>query len=316
MRSDYNILWMDDDFENDTSFLRRLVGQVEDHLKEKGYHPNIIKVSNKDDALEMINFNRKIDLFLSDYNIAGDDKFSGFDFLIATRKKYKQEMFLYSNLDDGQLKKHLLEYLAKDSTPITYFSKFLFQSATNTTLLISSIKSLIDLTLLRWDELNALRGLYLSETSQIHYDAKEYISRKIPSDNLCNNFMRNYHTSDKKQKILSVLDGTSKDLSIIESLEFVEVQCILSSDSDFYNKWDEIREIRNGCAHVVQLRDSSGENYIQSLGSSKLKIKESEIDQYRIKLLKFTELYYKNYPNDNGGSGDDEGKSLENYVYQ
>lgn len=295
MRSKYNILWLDDDFEDDTSFLKNMVSKTEKYLKEKGFVPNIIKVSNKKDALQEISCNKKIDLFLSDYNISETDKFSGFDFLIETRKYYKQEMLLYSNQDEQQLKNHIIDYLSEDSTPLEYFSKFLFRSTTD---LINSIKSIIDLTLIRWNELNALRGLYLSETSQIHHDAKEYIQANIPSTAIANNFKKNYKVSRKKEtkknNVIDILKGEEpyNDLCF----EFYEVQCALSnSQNNLFDIWDEIRNIRNGCAHVKQSRTEKGEDYITLLNNS-IMIKESEIDKYRKKLLNFSEQYYKNYP--------------------
>lgn len=295
MRSNYNILWLDDDFEDDTSFLKRLVLKTERYLKEKGYVPNIIKVSNKHDALQEIGYNKKIDLFLSDYNISEADQFSGFDFLIETRKHYKQEMLLYSNQDEQQLKKHIIDYLSEDSTPLEYFSKFIFKSTIN---LFDSIKSIIDLTLIRWNELNAMRGLYLSETSQIHHDAKKYIQENIPDTSLVSNFCRNYTTkrnrASRKNQIIEILNGIiDYDDSIFD---FYETQCVLSDNqNNLYNIWDEVRNIRNGCAHVKQSRNSDGENYI-TLMNSQLEIKESEIDVYRKKLLDFVEKYYENYP--------------------
>ena len=295
MRSNYNILWLDDDFEDDTSFLKRLVSKTEGYLKEKGYIPKIIKVSNKDDALREIGYNKKIDLFLSDYNISEADQFSGFDFLIETRKHYKQEMLLYSNQDEQQLKSHIIDYLSKDSTPLEYFSKFIFKSTIN---LFDSIKSIIDLTLIRWNELNAMRGLYLSETSQIHHDAKKYIQENIPNSTLASNFSRNYTTrrtkASRKNQIIKMLNGIiDYDDSI---LDFYETQCVLSNNqNNLYHIWEEIRSIRNGCAHVKQSRNTNGENYITLMNNS-IKIKESEIDIYRKKLLDFVETYYDNYP--------------------
>lgn len=292
MRSNYNILWLDDDFDDDTSFLKRMVSKTEKYLKDKGYVPCIIKVSNKDDALREIGYNKKIDLFLSDYNISEVDKFSGFDFLIETRKYYKQEMLLYSNQDEQQLKKHITNYLSKDSTPLEYFSKFIFKSTIN---LFDSIKSIIDLTLIRWNELNALRGLYLSETSQIHYDAKKYIKENIPNSILVSNFRKNYPSRNlnKRKQIIDMLNGTiSYDESVFD---FYETQCVLSNDqNNLYAMWDEIRSIRNGCAHVKQLRNKEGECYITLINNS-IEIKESEIDIYRKKLLNFAESYYSYY---------------------
>jgi len=295
MRSNYNILWLDDDFEDDTSFLKRLVSKTEKYLKEKGYIPKIIKVSNKADALQKISCNIKIDLFLSDYNISEDNQFSGFDFLIETRKYYRQEMLLYSNQDEQQLKNHIIDYLSEDSTPLEYFSKFVFKSATDALSLLNSIKSIIDLTLIRWNELNALRGLYLSETSQIHYDAKKYIQENIPSTILSNNFRINYMNNiRKKNQIINMLDGlTAYDET---KLDFYEVQCILSNgQNNLYNIWDEIRKIRNGCAHVKVFRNSDGENFITLMDNS-IEIKELEIDIYRKELLDFIKKYYDNYP--------------------
>lgn len=295
MRSNYNILWLDDDFENDTSFLKRLVLKTEKYLKDKGYNPCIIKVSNKDDALREIGYNNKIDLFLSDYNISEAERFSGFDFLIETRKNYKQEMLLYSNQDEQQLKNYIIDYLSKDSTPLEYFSKFIFKSTIN---LFDSIKSIIDLTLIRWNELNALRGLYLSETSEIHYKAKKYIQENIPNETFVSNFRKNYFSrkdyASKKNQIIGILNGTIDYNDFI--FDFYETQCILSnSKNDLYDAWNEIRNIRNGCAHVKQSRNADGENYITLMNNS-IQIKESEIDIYRKKLLDFVEKYYDNYP--------------------
>lgn len=300
MRSNYNILWLDDDFDNDTAVLRNLVEHIEAYLKNKGYISNIIKVSNKQSALDAINKSEKIDLFLSDYNIDNDNEFSGFDFLVATREKYKQEMLLYSNQEEGQIKTHLLNYLKKDSTPLQYFSKFIFESATNTSLLENAIKSLIDVTLMRWEELNALRGLYLSQTSQIHYEAKAYIMNHVPDTELYNNFYANYSNAKdelRKDKILEILDGASTDIGLLNTLEFYEVQCILSDENnELFDIWEEIRSIRNGCAHISQFHGNNGENYIRLMGKNRLKIKESEIDKYRRKLLNFMDLYYQYYP--------------------
>lgn len=295
MRSNYNILWLDDDFEDDTSFLKRLVSRTEKYLKDKGYVPHVIKVSNKDDALREISYNKKIDLFLSDYNISEVDQFSGFDFLIETRKYYKQEMLLYSNQDEQQLKNHIIDYLSKDSTLLEYFSKFVFKSATNSLELLNSIKSIIDLTLIRWNELNALRGLYLSETSQIHYNAKKYIQDNISNATLVSNFSRNYKSkADRKRQIIEILTG-NKNCDVLK-FDFYEVQCILSNrQNGLYDMWEEIRNIRNGCAHVKQSRNADGENYITLMNNS-IQIKESEIDIYRKKLLDFIEKYYDNYP--------------------
>lgn len=288
MRSNYNILWLDDDFEDDSSFLNNNVSKTEKYLKEKGYISNITKVTNKKDALDAINSNKKIDLFLSDYNISEGDEFSGFDFLIEARKYYKQEMLLYSNQDEQQLKKYIINYLSKDNIPLEYFSKFVFKSANN---LFESIKSIIDLTLIRWDELNALRGLYLSETSQLHQDAKKYIKSNISDCELRTNFNNNY-TKENKNKII---DAWERNWENDKLLDFYVSQCVLSScENNLFSKWDKIRNIRNGCAHVQESRDKKGENYIKLFNGSI--IMESEISKYRKELRDFVEEYYKYFP--------------------
>lgn len=296
MRSEYIILWLDDEFENDSSTLNRWTKQVEKYLDERGFQAKIIRFSNEEEVTDYIAHNNKIDLFLSDYNITDD--FNGLDFLVSMRKRYKQEMILYSHLEEINIKNHIVKFIQSSDVSLNFFSKFIFQSALNPTLFIKEVESIIDLTLIRWEELNALRGLVLSETSQIHEDAKEYITAHISDAKLLSNFKKNFKKPiARKNEVLEAFQKKAKKyLEILNDLSFYEVECFLcETESDFHKKWQEIRELRNGCAHISVAVNKKNENYIQ-LKNGQM-IKESEIGIYRRKLKAFVLEYYSTFVN-------------------
>lgn len=308
MRINYNILWLDDDFNDQNSqALKNRINKTVEYLENKGFDVKIIKISNKYEAESELSKIQKIDLFVSDFNInSGEDSYSGFDFLKSTRKNYKQEMLLYSNQSESQIKKYLIEYIEKEDTELSFLGKFIFQSAIDKDELINKIKEIIDLTLIRWEELNALRGLYLAEVSQIEHEAKEYIKKEI--NNKQSEFLSNISSFRKmmikkrvSQRAIDMIDSVdvgikTKNMNMINNFNFAQIQFILCDISEaICPLWEEVKSLRNGFAHVQESIDPSGQAFITLL-DKKTKIFEGMIDTYRIILMKFRVSYYSKIP--------------------
>ena len=226
MRRNYNILWLDDNFSKKgfSSGVESYKKGVHNHLVELGYIPNIIVAKNKEEVSIELSKNKKIDLFISDYNI--DDDYKGIDFLKEARKTYNQEMVLYSNVSESDIKGYIIDHLSNDSLDLNLMSRFTFQSASNRKMLVDTINNTIDLTLIRWNELNALRGFYLAETSQIHEELKKYIENLADYNEIARILVKNKSQSKLFGRCDRLLNEVTNNCISI-NLDFYDLQLML-----------------------------------------------------------------------------------------
>lgn len=298
MRSNYNILWLDDEFSKRNSSINTTVQRVKAYMESKGFECCVEQFKTFEDAMRFLNTDKKVDLFISDYNIGGDNK-TGLDFLKFVRNKYRKEMFLYSNNDVDEIKDYVVGKLNSGEIPLNFFSKFTFQSTIRPDVLLRDIKEVIDETLIRWEELNALRGLFLAELSQREENLKRYIISKNGDTPFIAKISTNFdsHTTCGDRSHLRTVNSdvisevgdlisclTSSSLrNNSKGLSFFNMGLILCDYSNpLYNDWESIRKLRNGFAHVSE--DSVA-------GTITLKdrtvINKGDIYFYRVKLLKF-----------------------------
>lgn len=293
MRRNYNILWLDDAFAktmlaNEVEHYKK---GVEKHLQNLGYIPNIITITNKEEVTIELAKNKKIDLFISDYNI--DDDYKGIDFLREARKEYNQEMILYSNVSENDIKEHIVKHLQDDTLELYFMSKFIFQSASNRKVLINVINEIIDSTLIRWKELNALRGFYLAETSQIHEELKNYVNNLTDYSDIIR--ILNINKNERKLRSRCIkLIGDINNGTLEENLDFYDYQLMLFEygDDDF-DVFDKVRNIRNKFAHVKEIEDSNRDVYIELNDGTK--IYEAQISIYRKLLFDFCDKVTNKY---------------------
>lgn len=296
MRKNYKILWLDDDFDDDSSYIEGVINNVNTHLKAKSFILDVCKIDNFNDAIKELIAPKKFDMVISDYNIG--DKETGLDFLSEVRKAHKLEVFLYSNNDIEAIKEHVKNKISDPDTNLSFFTKFSFESSNNINMLKKSICGLVDLTLIRWEELNALRGLYLSETSQIETDLKQLIDNKkscvsFISDlesNLRSNTIIGEHKRDELKEIIKKLKSNYRVNH--GKIDFYTLQILFSKfNSTLYNEWEEIRALRNGFAHVKETANGI------TLKDNKC-IQEKDIYNHRQKLIAFIdnlEVIIKHY---------------------
>lgn len=299
MRSKYNVFWLDDNITK-SGTLKTTIQELENYLLDKGFECVFEKFSTFEDAERRIKNNKKVDLFITDYNI-GDESQTGLDFLKVVREKYRKEMLLYSNNDMDTISNYIISKIESKEIDLNFFTKFTFESTLRNEVLIRAIKQVVDETLIRWEELNALRGLYLAEISQREENLKKYICKHNGDITFCNLLKNNIisHNSnhslsiDIKRKINSIESCLHNGrLSIDDKrLTFSNISILLSDyNTTEFSNWEEIRKLRNGFAHISE--DPAGDKIILFDGTI---INESDIYMYRKKLISFLNFIDSKY---------------------
>ncbi|MFK4894712.1 response regulator [Lactococcus petauri] len=261
MRKKIKILWLDD-MSPDNFTLETMREKVEEILNNKGYQADITPLSTFSDAYEKLSTKERYDFFISDYNLDQDN--TGLSYLKKIREKngYKQFVILYSNNATSVIKNKIIQYL--NDTNIDIFSNFTFFSLGGNQ--ENEFKRAIDVILCRWDELNALRGLYMSENSELEHMLRERFDCRDKAT---------YHDligQCRRQRVHARDRQRQDKLSL-------------------FNKWYELAEERNALAHVEEQYSAEEGYYLVGTGynSKPFTLSESNIDNIRKNLIKDTE---------------------------
>ncbi|BDH80629.1 hypothetical protein [Lactococcus lactis] len=259
MRKEIKILWLDDVQPGEFSLITRR-RKVEDILNEKGYKAHFTTMSNFDDAYRMLCTKERFDFFISDYNLDRDK--TGLEYLKKIRDKngYKQFVILYSNNEISEIKNKIIEYL--NETSIDIFSNFTFFSLTRNE--ENEFRRAIDVILCRWDELNALRGLYMSENAELEHMLRERLEHK---DNV---------------KYSELIAQCRRDKVRPEDRR---------KKRSMFNNWFRLAEERNALAHVEEQYSSEEGYFLVGTGYDEkpFLLSEKYLDTYRKKLIEDVE---------------------------
>ncbi|HEL2422541.1 TPA: hypothetical protein TZW74_000700 [Streptococcus suis] len=268
MRTDVNILWLEDKPKSPAHKGR--VKDVEDYLRDRGYNPQVELIKNLSEAREYLvdphRMQNRIDFFISDFDLGNGQ--NSLEFLTEIRKvkKYKQFFILYSNNRYEMLKSRVLEMLTSEKD-FKLFSNFSFVSleSADRAFIKSAFEELIDLGLTRWDEINAIRGMYMSEHASIEYKIRQKF-RDSSSD---------YH-------------------------DLIERFCYEHNVPEIEkNRWINQKNIRNALAHVSgeKYLNTNGRysRYIESLKDNNIKIFEDKLDIHRKDLIMLINFLRENY---------------------
>ncbi|HFI0578137.1 TPA: hypothetical protein ACGO28_000889 [Streptococcus suis] len=262
MRTNVNILWLEDSpmGANKRPHENR-VKCVETHVKSKGYNPQIKHVKTIDEAREALKTRggeHRYDFFISDFDLGGGvEAEKGLDYLVSVRESnnYKRFFVLYSR-NEYSVISHKVSKKLEDEQSINIFSNFSFISIANDG--IDAIKAIeekfkesLDIGLSRWDELNAIRGMYMSEHAELEYKLKQ---------KGC--------IGEYKQQIA----------------DFCQRESI---SEEIQRLWDDQRKVRNALAHVQESFDHKRNTFfIQSTQYPSVKIYENNLDSHRTDLVK------------------------------
>ena len=122
---------------------------------------------------------KRIDFFISDFNL-GEEYANGIDngieFLndVRSREKYKQFFILYSKNYD-EIKETVITKINKeDNLGLLNNTMIINLSSPSDEVIKRDFQKAVEISLSKWDELNALRGEYMSENAEIEYELKKY----------------------------------------------------------------------------------------------------------------------------------------------
>jgi len=209
----YNILWVDDNIDDlldtDISSIKK---DIENHLSELGLIPLTTTCEDISSAKDLL-FNEKYDLILSDYNMDGGNG----DELIK-------------EIREGNVYTEVLFYTAQ--TQIEDIAKTLFADRVSFHTLNPSDRNnqefkekilwLIDQTLKKFQELNAIRGLVMAETSRLDRIIEDILINYFNSDDDNKETLKQYILDKIKKSLKSNFSGDDLKISPKTDIEIVK----------------------------------------------------------------------------------------------
>lgn len=266
MRRTVNIVWLED--KQQDGIYKQNTAIVEKLIKEKGYTPEIHPFLTIQEAREAIKSNKlRVDFFISDFNLAETgqaEQLTGLNYLEELRLdgRYKEFFILYSKLSESDIQSKVIEKM--QSRGIEILSNFTFISLTDNSgkdNMRRVFKKAVDISLARWDELNAFRGEYLYENAELE---------------------------EKLSNCLGYTENDKPEYAVLISEFFRHIGWRSRDyDDEIRKKWKKLRETRNALGHTSELSDDTG-FYIKS-EKYEVKIYESELNEKRKELLDWKE---------------------------
>lgn len=265
MKINYKILWLDDkikEFIDD-----ELILEVENHLINEGFNPQILTCSKIDDFYSKLN--NTYDLILTDFHLTED--LNG-DKVVEEIRKPENAIFT-----------EILFYTAQaDLKDTEKISRITFLETNkkvgkHTEILISEVINLIDLTIKKFQHIVNMRGMIMHETSSldviINRFVKNYIEDSKNQENvekilppILSQIQKNAKEkcdkafSNKPNKILKdnvLFSASQKVFALGEILKILEQKDF----SDDYSK--EIIWFRNQFAHAEIFVNEEGKEYFK-----------------------------------------------------
>lgn len=255
MRRTVEVIWLEDRL-GDRGHERRLKF-VKSAIEKKGYESNIEQVSNLEEAKKILSSkNRRVDFFISDYNL-GDNE-TGLEYLIEVRNQglFKQFFVLYSNNDYDQIREDIIVKLRE--TRIELFSNFTFISLASSVTVEQDFGSAVKISLSRWDELNAIRGLYMCEHAELEWLLRE--------------------------KFDAFLDDTKTYKDLFYKLKSKATPNYKRVHRKIFEEWEDGIGLRNLLAHTSEEYDTNRGFCIKSEVNESFVIYEDELDEKRAHL--------------------------------
>lgn len=160
MSLQYNILWLDDRIEEYQTL--EIDTELKEYVEDLFFEPHIYMYESVDEAVQN-SIKRKYDVIFSDYNI--NENKTGKDFIVDIRNK--------------NINAEVLFYSAQQTPPETGLDRISFlklHSDNSYEDLKNKMKSVINLTVEKLKDLTNLRGLVMSEVSELDNKMEQLIS--------------------------------------------------------------------------------------------------------------------------------------------
>ena len=270
MRRDISIIWLEDEMEDAFHDYLKIVNKA---IEDKGYQlliDNCHLCESIGDARKVLDdSSKRIDFFISDFNLGeeyanGID--NGIDFLsdVRSRENYKQFFILYSKNYD-EIKETVITKINKeDNLGLLNNTMIINLSSPSDEVIKREFQKAIEISLSKWDELNALRGEYMSENAEIEYELKKILKVDLADS-------RNYKSlyGDFKNNHLSKRDKTL--------------------NKSLLNDWMRMIDKRNSLAHSKEEFNDVKGYVISNIDDKSIQIVEEEINEERKLLIHLSE---------------------------
>ena len=270
MRRDISIIWLEDEMEDAFHDYLKI---VEKAIEDKGYQlltDNCHLCESIGDARKVLDdSSKRIDFFISDFNLGeeyanGID--NGIDFLsdVRSRENYKQFFILYSKNYD-EIKETVITKINKeDNLGLLNNTMIINLSSPSDEVIKREFQKAIEISLSKWDELNALRGEYMSENAEIEYELKKILKVDLADS-------RNYRSlyRDFKNNHLSERDKTL--------------------NKSLLDDWMRMIDKRNSLAHSKEEFNDVKGYVISNIDDKSIQIVEEEINEERKLLIHLSE---------------------------
>lgn len=270
MRRDISIIWLEDEMEDAFHDYLKIVKKA---IEDKGYQllgDNCYLCESIGDARKILDdTSKRIDFFISDFNLGEEYENgieNGIEFLndVRSREKYKQFFILYSKNYD-EIKETLITKInEEDNLGLLNNTMIINLSSPSDEVIEHEFQKAIEISLSKWDELNALRGEYMSENAEIEYELKKILNVDLTDS-------RNYKSlyRDFKNNHLSKRD--------------------ITHNTSLLNDWMQMIDKRNSLAHSKEEFNDVKGYVISNLDDKSIQIVEEEINEERKSLIHLSE---------------------------
>ena len=265
MKLEYKILWLDDNkkaIEEDS-----YSSEIEEHLREKAFIPEIMLVDHKDEFfrnLDSVDF----DLILTDFNLNDTDTGDKIIQQVRNRSIFTEIMF-YSAQSEIKNTINLDRITFLDTSKTT--SKNHYQDV------IEKAISLIDLTIKKFENIVVMRGMIMQETSSLDTIIKNIVVKylKTLDDNNKQTLLEDILFSIEENATEKYNKARSKKIN-----DILKDNVLFSSDQkikalgkilielkfeDFSNGYSEDMILnRNKLAHAELIKNDQGKDCFKS----------------------------------------------------
>lgn len=300
----YKILWVDDQFGELIDY--GLKTSIERHLAELGFEPFVEFFEDITTAQQGM-ISKKYDLIISDYNISEDGNGDLLIQRIREGKIYTEVLFYSAQSEFDAIAKRLYQ------DRVSFIS---IAAQDGYDKLVDKAKWLINQTLTKLQEVESIRGLVMSETSQlddlvkiilkVYFESERENKTKLRDDILkrIEGSLKDNFTKTGELKLRSKTDSEIVQSRIFDASKMarsinklIELEQIHLADSKFENFFEgykqHVLDLRNDLAHAKAEMDENGNEYlvIGGEGTTKTRIfNHEETIRIRKTLLRYRTL--------------------------
>ena len=265
MKLDYKIIWVEDKIE--TKPFISLRETVKEHLVNEFFNVSIEIAEDFDEFKEKYQDIETFDLIITDLNLNESHGNEVIDF-VRDEKHILTEIFFYSANSELSNAKLL------NNNRITFYQ---MDEASAYRALGNSIIELINLTIYKFQNIVAMRGMIMHETSSLDLKMAQIVKNQLKSPNLkdriepiLNNIFENIlanaqekYNKAQKRKLKIILKDNVLFNSSQKIFALGEILKILGEKDFSENYSNQIILIRNQFAHAELLKDEQGNEYFK-----------------------------------------------------